>query len=636
MNVISNLESLVPEIFSVVSSLLQTQAAVGSVAVFVKSSVILLFDISFFQIYFTNIFVILIWIFFVFACISIWRYRKYLLENEVNLKQIEKNADNLIKNNQDTAKITKTDLLININSGSLVAERIKDLELMFRHGGNSETALLADNLTAREFSKLSFVRYVASILVLLGLCGAIYGLSGIVLKMGPELRNVQELTRQISDNQTNDKGQNTSLVAVQNSIGTLVDGMAGSLEDTQGAFAASLTGVIFSVILLFFNWWIGKKQSIFLSDFESLTLKYLTPLFQPATATAQLTEAAKSLNYGSGHAANLAFRLDELVIRTNESLEKIFAIIRKFEDSAKVFERSNLSVTEAQDKMLELAQQFTSLTSLVEKHQEISREEITNVISSVNVNSESITKVLTEWRQKHEEGLQIMEKTFKYSEEKQSTLQESSVNEIVQFRAQMLESIDKIQKHGQDQIKLMLAEQKKYIDNLSETFTKGKGYKELVTHLDKIFKDEREDFSKNIREIIELQGKNIVSEREAMIKHLTELADKSKDSADSVHKSSTELSIDYEPFRKANSRILETQKEINKKTEKLTEHSEKMTRSVAIATSGFALFLVFAGLEKAGTVFGLFTELSAISFTVVFLLSVIISGGLFFLLNNED
>ena len=592
-------------------------------------------DASLLSAYFTNIFVILIWGSFVWACFSIWRYRSSLIENEINLKTAEKNAANIIGHNQEKSATIRSDLLDKVDSKSLIAKRINDLEMMFRHSGNSDVTLLADNLLARELSKLSLVRYVASVLVLLGLCGAIYGLSDIVLKMGPELRHVQQVSQEISESQTDEKGQNTSLAKVQSSIGTLVNGMADSLESTQGAFAASLTGIICSVFILFFNWWIGKKQSLFLSDLEDVTVKYLIPLFQPAPATFQLIEATDSFKIGAEQAATLALRLDHIADQTNNSLANIFQVIRKFDEVGSIFKTSNLNITETQGKMLELAGQFTGLTELVEKHQTISKEEIANVVRSVELNNQNINNVLAEWRKKHEEGLEIIEKAFRLSDEKYLDIQKKSVTEMGLFRAQMHENLEKVQTQGQDQIKSMLTEQKQYIDNLSDTLINAQEYKQIAKQLNEFFKAEREDFSGKIKEILELQSQTIIKEREEMIKHLASFTDGLK-SLDSARNSPNEISFDYEPLLKANQKILEQQR-MNTKTAELQHgNSEKITKITLVAISVLVFFGVFILSEKLCKAFGLIEDLSAISSFLILALSGIVSAGLYILLSNED
>jgi len=67
-----------------------------------------------------------------------------------------------------------------------------ELQRISARGGDFDQVALAEVLAAREGAKVSIARYVASVLVLLGLCGAIWGLSGLVVNMGPALKNVQE------------------------------------------------------------------------------------------------------------------------------------------------------------------------------------------------------------------------------------------------------------------------------------------------------------------------------------------------------------------------------------------------------------------------------------------------------------
>src|SRR5262249_7061425 len=146
---------------------------------------------------------------------------------------------------------------------------------------------------------------VASVLVLLGLCGAIWGLSRLVFKMSPALQEVQEQLDRSTSAPTNSNGQNGN-AAVQESFKTLIAIMSDSLRNTRTAFYASLTGILASVLLLLCNWYVSSRQVEFLAGLEYLTATKLIPLFKSPPEISQLGGVVGAFREGSDYLVKLS------------------------------------------------------------------------------------------------------------------------------------------------------------------------------------------------------------------------------------------------------------------------------------------------------------------------------------------
>jgi hypothetical protein len=502
---------------------LKLKALLTSVLLFdtIESS----FDLSFLGGYFKNIFVDIIWVLFFLAVYFSVRYLSRLRrKQEPALRQVQANLQAVSKGVEHDTALVKAALLNNVSGDSVIAARIGELHVISRRGGDFEQVALAETLAASESSRTSFTRYVASVLVLLGLCGAIYGLSNLVLQMGPELRKMQELSRQTSavgSNAPTTPTQNTSLTSIQESVSTLIETMANSLEHTRGAFAASLTGIGCSIALLFFNWFVGRKQVDFLTEVETLTATKLIPLFKPLPPAFELSGAVNSFNAGAQLAARMAHELEGVVESGAQHFQNLFFAISKFEQGARAIEESQQSVADAQSKMLAIAEQFTNVTEGIAKYQESSKDDISGVVSAVNDSNESIKKAIEEWRAKHQEVLGQLDNVVKkaYTESKEAKQETKQILEqyITTYSDKIIETLNNQQKSNQDHLNQMIEAQKQHIDTLQRAILDGQGHKELVDGLNEVLAEERGDFSTKFRELIEPQQKNLAEQLTAII-----------------------------------------------------------------------------------------------------------------------
>ena len=199
---------------------------------------------SLFGEYILNPFVLAILVFFLLSSLRLIRYLSKLPEQHAALDRVTENYREVERKQETDSELIKHDLLNDVDPDSIAALRVHELQRISIRGGDFDQVALAEVLAAREGAKVSIARYVASVLVLLGLCGAIWGLSGLVRKMGPALVQVQEqLDKPTSGNRTAGPGSAgepaPDTAAVQASFATLVKTMSDSLSNTRSAFFAS-------------------------------------------------------------------------------------------------------------------------------------------------------------------------------------------------------------------------------------------------------------------------------------------------------------------------------------------------------------------------------------------------------------
>src|SRR5205085_6155488 len=217
-----------------------------------------------------NPFVLAILGFFPFSFVRLLRYLRRLPEQRAALDQVTENYREVERKQETDAELIKQDLLRNVDAETLVAHRVVELQRISVRGGDFDQVALAEVLAARESAKISLARYVASVLVLLGLCGAIWGLSGLIRNMTPALETVQtQLDKNVGGVGATNAPAGTpapdSTAAAMDSFNKLIKTMSDSLESTRGAFYASLTGILSSVLLLLANWFASWRQINFLA-----------------------------------------------------------------------------------------------------------------------------------------------------------------------------------------------------------------------------------------------------------------------------------------------------------------------------------------------------------------------------------
>jgi hypothetical protein len=472
--------------------------------------------------YLLNPFVLAILIFFLFSFIRLLRYLAWLPRQRAALKQVTENYREVERKQETEPELIKQDLLHDVDPDTIVAHRVIELQRISVRGGDFDQVALAEVLAAREGAKVSIARYVASVLVLLGLCGAIWGLSGLIRNMSPALNEVQaELDKGTPGASPTDTpaGANVpdSTVAIQDSFKRLINTMSQSLASTRGAFYASLTGILASVLLLLSNWLVSWKQIDFLSSVEDLTATKLIPIFKPPREASQLAEVGDAFREGSNYLVGVSVKLDDKVSDIGSSLENLLAIVRKFDEASKALSAHQERVYQAQEQMMGVVNEFMGLTARIETHQASTHGDLEGVVRAVSESNQNFTRALEDWHSKHEDMLQAIERNARqaHAETKEAReLAQQGINEIAglirtsvdsqvgSLHAQALELFGQQHVDTREHLEQMLNKQEKFVTDLQETVGKSDGHQALLSGLAATISEERSAFAARLEQVL--------------------------------------------------------------------------------------------------------------------------------------
>jgi ABC-type multidrug transport system fused ATPase/permease subunit len=498
---------------------------------------------SLFGEYILNPFVLSILVFFILSSIRLILYLSKLPAQHAALEQVTDNYREVERKQETDPELIKRDLLEQVDPDSIPAHRVVELQRISVRGGDFDQVALAEVLAAREGAKVSIARYVASVLVLLGLCGAIYGLSGLVVNMGPALKNVQEqldkgtaATNSGAARTDGNKADNNS--AVQASFSALVQTMSDSLTNTRSAFFASLTGILTSVILLLCNWYVSWRQINFLAALEDLTATKLIPIFKPLQEASQLAEVVEAFREGSTYMVRLSDELDGKVSQVGTSLENLFAIVRKFGEGADALRGHQDRVYQAQEQMMGVVTQFMGLTSRIEAHQAGAHVDIAGVVQAVNESNKNLARALEDWQARHEDLLQSIERGAKqaHAETKDARdLSQKGITEVAGLihtsvdqqvgllRAQAMELLQQQQVGTGNHLRELLDRQAEFVSELQKSVSESDGHKEMLAGLTSTMEQERKTFSERMEKILRQNEQNL----KAMLAEQKQLLDTS-------------------------------------------------------------------------------------------------------------
>jgi hypothetical protein len=490
--------------------------------------------------YFLNPFVLAILFFLVLSFFRLVRYVRRLPEQRLALEQVKENHREVERKQETDAELIKQDLLRDVDSESIVAHRVIELQRIGVRGGDFDQMALAEVLAAREEAKISIARHVASVLVLLGLCGAIWGLSGLIRNMSPALTEVQtELDkndpRGRAATAANGSEGPDSNAAIQDSFKKLINTMSASLASTRGAFYASLTGILASILLLMMNWKVSGLQIEFLASLEDLTATKLMPIFKRPPEAAQLAETVVAFREGANYLVRLSDELDSKVSQVGNSLENLFAIVRKFGEGADALQAHQDRVYQAQEQMMGVVNEFVGLTSRIEAHQAGSHGDLEGVARVVGESNQNLTRALEDWQTKHESMLQAIERNAKLAHVETKDARELAqkgiselaglINSSVEgqmgtLRAQALELFEQQQVGTRSHLEQMLERQGKFVTELQESVGKSDGHQALLSGLSVTINEERSAFASRLDEVLKQNGqalKDLILEQKKLL-----------------------------------------------------------------------------------------------------------------------
>jgi hypothetical protein len=470
--------------------------------------------------YFINPFVLLIFFFFLLGFVRIIRYLLALPTQNSALRKVNENYKEAEQKKETDSELIKQDLLDGVDPDSIVAQRVNEVQRIGQRGGDFDQLALAEVLVAREGAKISIARYIASVLVLLGLCGAIWGLSRLVFKMSPALQQVQEKLDNGSSVQGADNhqpSQPNNVAPVLESFKTLISVMSDSLKNTRTAFYASLTGILTSVMLLLCNWFVSSKQIAFLAAVEYLTATKLIPLFKSPPETAQLLEVVGAFRQGSDYLVKLAEGLDDRESEVDSHLANLFGIVSKFREGAEALQGHQDRVYQAQQEMRDVVDRFMDLTSRIEANQDGAHLDLTGVVEAVRESNKNVSRALEQWQTQQEQLIQRIDETARraHTETKESRedaqkgidsvsdlIRTSIDKELSTFRAVAIDLLEQQQVKTRTHFSEVLDRQAAFVLQLQQSIAESDGHKNLVEGLADTIAQERNMFSSGMEKML--------------------------------------------------------------------------------------------------------------------------------------
>lgn len=473
--------------------------------------------------YFVNPFVLAILFFFVLSIVVLVRYLSGLPAQRAAVRRVGDNYEGVERDQERDPQVVRDALLEGVDARSVVGRRVAELYRIGCGAGEFDQVALAEVLAAREAAKISISRYAASVLVLLGLCGAVWGLSGMVFRMGPALRQVQEQLATAdrpapaTASPRGPAAPGDEAAPIQKSFETLVAIMSESLANTRSAFFASLTGIVTSVLLLLLNWYVSRQQVDFLASLEDLTATRLIPAFRPPHEAAELARAVDSFREGSNFLVRLSGDLDGKVAQVGTSLDNLFAIVRKFGEGAEAMHGGQERVYQAQAEMIGVVEEFRDFMSRIEAKQSGGAERLDRVVSAVQESNQNLTRALTEWQGKHEGLLQLIqandEKASREAERVRSLalqgiadtanlVRSSLAAQVSELKEQALDLLKRQHEGNEGHMDRLLNRQGEFITTLRQAVESSDGHKELVEGLSKAMEAERDEFTERLQHVL--------------------------------------------------------------------------------------------------------------------------------------
>lgn len=186
-----------------------------------------------------------------------------------------------------------------LNEDALVIERYQYVQEMIRQANPIDQGALASNLSTSEQSRFTLVRYVNSILILLGVFGTVVSLS-IALVGASSLLDSPEGA---------------------NKMGMIIGGMSSALSTT-------MTAIVCFIIYAYFYLRLNNARAQLLNGIESMTATYLLPnathsesslLRQVGELTIALDKSTERLTEVQQHFIEAADNLNAAVRRQSSS-----------------------------------------------------------------------------------------------------------------------------------------------------------------------------------------------------------------------------------------------------------------------------------------------------------------------------
>ena len=371
-------------------------------------------------------------------------------------------------------------LLQGLSPTSLAAERVRLVQDAYRRGQSdlgidAHAELLAD----RVHLGLTFARYATSTLVLLGLCGAVFGLYTVVGELASPVDEIQQVLATMPD--TISEKYSTKTDPLVQVFGKVTARLKDSLVSSQGAFGASLSGILSTVLVIFLTWIVALACDRMLMKLEDVTRDDLLPLVEVKSSGSALEKLGADFVDGVVFLSDLGNTLTEQTSRMSDVFGSMYAFVEKFSDGAKSLASGNERVGEVQAQLAQLLARFVETADQMKVGQDQSvkaQAELGRLLGDVLARVESQNGALLQMQQRMDEGLQQNVNLLRELFEQRNEALAKSTGNAVNTKLKVVKEI--------------MDGQKQYIEALTEATSTSKAHESLVKGLETLLVAERE------------------------------------------------------------------------------------------------------------------------------------------------
>jgi hypothetical protein len=374
-----------------------------------------------------------------------------------------------------------------------------------RAGEEVDLAALSEDAANRMHRWLAFPRYVSSVLVLLGLCGAVFGLYTVIPRLAAPLGDVQRALMAPVETKKYSAADDPAMKM----FSTLTQTLQDSLQSTQGAFGASMTGILFTVMLIAGGWLVSFLVDGMLLYLDRITRDRLLPLFPAPSSAAAMSEVTRRLEQGSDRMSEAAERFssgtaslarmgDAMTLqssRLNETMSELYAFVEQFKDGARGISAANGQLQATQDRISGLVERFVDVAGEIVEAQRRSQQGLDGLGRQIADVLERVDRQATAHgmlRLGMEEGIQksihLVRELF---DQRFLRLAESSADALD----------DKLDEH-RSLIAAVQVKHEEFFEKLTDAVTRIKGHKQLLEGIQAIVDDQREMFREHLDRLV--------------------------------------------------------------------------------------------------------------------------------------
>jgi len=276
---------------------------------------------------------------------------------QADLKRLDETLTNMSEGKENDPRVGLE------NEQGVVRKRVDMLIDLRRRNGRLDFEAMSQIAEAQLTNDNMWIRYVAGVLILLGLLGTLFGLIGAVSGLSDTIASLN-----MSDVK--------KLTDTLKNFGTIGGSLVGTLGGMKTAFYASLFGVGTTIVLTLLLSYLTRKQNEFLIALDDLTLTTLAPRYFPqeqAHSLDQFVDAVKQTATILEHFEN-KFRTE--VTKAESSFGYLKTLVSTFNKFTESFQGDYEKIQK------ELAGQIQNLQEII-KSREASTEQMVATINDM-------------------------------------------------------------------------------------------------------------------------------------------------------------------------------------------------------------------------------------------------------------